>query len=312
MRRLPRRCGRGRVAERVPVSTVALTPRQQPYRPGAAARHEAPRRPPVHRRRSRVDRHARIAGRAAIGGPLRIGLLWRAVRDAPDAVQFKLRLSAKTATSSRNQSLPLLGGRVAPSTLHAGNVVRDEQSLLIGASVPAGEPLSLDVDVLDARGTSVADSTARLGSLNMTGRAHVVDGRLAGAVEATFGRRCSWFPIGSSRPRLERATSDAETALARRGRDEAGVQGVCARARPDLAHRSWPSVTPSLRMAKRRLRAGWSANWSTTSTPSPFPRSCPPGDYPIEVGIYDPRSGDRLKLDSGENHLVLAMRLHVQ
>jgi hypothetical protein len=36
-----------------------------------------------------------------------------------------------------------------------------------------------------------------------------------------------------------------------------------------------------------------------------LPNSTAPGEYPVEVGVYDPRTGDRLALASGENHLVL-------
>jgi hypothetical protein len=36
------------------------------------------------------------------------------------------------------------------------------------------------------------------------------------------------------------------------------------------------------------------------------------GEYPVEIGVYDPRSGDRLKLANGDNRLVLSTPLRVQ
>jgi hypothetical protein len=42
------------------------------------------------------------------------------------------------------------------------------------------------------------------------------------------------------------------------------------------------------------------------------PGGLPPGAYPIEVGVYEPRSGDRLSLADGDNHLVLSTRLVVR
>ena len=36
------------------------------------------------------------------------------------------------------------------------------------------------------------------------------------------------------------------------------------------------------------------------------------GDYPIEVGVYDARSGDRLQLPNGDNRVVLGTRLQVR
>src|SRR5439155_20098030 len=58
-------------------------------------------------------------------------------------------------------------GRLQPSALRAGNVVRDEQSVLIGPRAP-NEPLTVEIELLQAR--------ARLGVVKMSGRAHVVDG----------------------------------------------------------------------------------------------------------------------------------------
>jgi hypothetical protein len=43
-----------------------------------------------------------------------------------------------------------------------------------------------------------------------------------------------------------------------------------------------------------------------------LPAGTKAGEYPIEVGVYDPRSGDRLTLGDGANHLVLATRLTVR
>src|SRR5438105_520043 len=80
-----------------------------------------------------------LPAEAAIGGPLRIGLLWRATRDAPDALQFKVRLVRANGEVAQETVLPLLGGRLQPSALHTGNVVRDEQSVLVAGNVP-GEP----------------------------------------------------------------------------------------------------------------------------------------------------------------------------
>ena len=42
-----------------------------------------------------------------------------------------------------------------------------------------------------------------------------------------------------------------------------------------------------------------------------LPAGLASGDYPIEVGVYDARSGDRLLLPNGDNRVVLSTRLHV-
>jgi hypothetical protein len=43
-----------------------------------------------------------------------------------------------------------------------------------------------------------------------------------------------------------------------------------------------------------------------------LPADAAAGDYPIEVGVYDERSGDRLKLERGENRLVLPQKVEVR
>jgi hypothetical protein len=43
-----------------------------------------------------------------------------------------------------------------------------------------------------------------------------------------------------------------------------------------------------------------------------LPAAVATGDYPVEVGVYDPRTGDRLTLPNGENRFVLATRLHLR
>ena len=46
--------------------------------------------------------------------------------------------------------------------------------------------------------------------------------------------------------------------------------------------------------------------------PIQLPGDIKPGEYPIEVGVYEERSGTRLLLPGGENHFVLSSRLQVR
>jgi hypothetical protein len=43
-----------------------------------------------------------------------------------------------------------------------------------------------------------------------------------------------------------------------------------------------------------------------------LPSTMAPGDYPVELGVYDPRSGERLRLADGANRLVLSQRLRIE
>jgi hypothetical protein len=42
-----------------------------------------------------------------------------------------------------------------------------------------------------------------------------------------------------------------------------------------------------------------------------LPAGVAAGAYPVEVGVYEPRSGDRLRLPNGDNHFVLNTRLQI-
>ena len=42
-----------------------------------------------------------------------------------------------------------------------------------------------------------------------------------------------------------------------------------------------------------------------------LPAGLTAAEYPIEIGVYDPRSGERLLLANGESRLLLEVRLHV-
>ncbi len=43
-----------------------------------------------------------------------------------------------------------------------------------------------------------------------------------------------------------------------------------------------------------------------------LPSALPAGEYPVEVGVYEERSGERLRLASGDSRVVLDTRLQVR
>jgi hypothetical protein len=43
-----------------------------------------------------------------------------------------------------------------------------------------------------------------------------------------------------------------------------------------------------------------------------LPPNLAPGEYPIEVGVYDPRSGSRLLLPNGDSRVLLGSHLQVR
>ncbi|HEX8968210.1 MAG TPA: PA14 domain-containing protein [Chloroflexota bacterium] len=251
-----------------------------------------------------------LPAEVAIGSPLRIGLLWRAVQDAPPTAELTLRLVTSGGQVVQESPLPLLGGRVAPSALHAGNVVRDEQNIVISPRVPS-EPVTLELSATDAVGVPAADAPVRLGTLKPTGRAHVFD--TSGAQpEATFGPAIQLVQ-DQVEPGQARANDKINVNL--RWRSAAEIQ----QAYKVFVHLLDPSGqrVVAQRDAEpldgRAPTTGWLPNELIDDQYTiALPADVPPGDYPLEVGVYDPRSGDRLLLGNGDNRFVLPTRLHVQ
>ena len=42
-----------------------------------------------------------------------------------------------------------------------------------------------------------------------------------------------------------------------------------------------------------------------------LPANVAAGEYPVEIGVYDARSGDRLSLQNGDTRLIMSGRLRV-
>jgi hypothetical protein len=163
--------------QRVPVATVVLTP-------GSTAVSALPRDmraldgPPLVGGGLELIGARPLPEEAAVGSQLKVGLLWRAVDNQPHAREFTMRLVRSNGEVVQETVLPLLGGRLSPSALHAGTVVRDEQALTVGARVPT-EPLAVELNLQEAKLT--------LGRVKMTGRPHVFDPALSNNPKATFG-----------------------------------------------------------------------------------------------------------------------------
>jgi hypothetical protein len=291
----------GTRTDRVAAASLVLTPGM----PAASAALPPDMRP--------LDGPALIAGgleliaarplpaQVAIGSPLRIGLLWRAVQDGPTATQLKLRLVGGDGDVLQESVVPLLGGRAAPSALRAGNVVRDEQSVVVDANAPDG-PVSLEL--------SMADASLSLGSLDLTGRSHVLD-RSGAQPLATFGGGMALLSAQVSPGVLSpgdkltvslRWRSAAQMAQAYKVfvhvLDEAGQRVI---AQQDAEPQAGKAPT-----------TGWVVGEVLDDTYTlVLPAGLAAGEYPLELGVYEPRSGERLPLGNGDNHLLLATHVQV-
>jgi hypothetical protein len=288
----------GTRTDRVPVGSVELTPGDASMDAALPADMHALEGPPLVGGGLELIAARPLPAETAVGSPLRVGLLWRAVQDGPSATQVRVRLVDGGGDVLQESVMPLLGGRAAPSALHAGNVVRDEQSIVVDSRVP-DERVSLEVGLEDA--------TQRLGSLNLTGRAHVMDTSSA-APQATFGGAMDLLSAALD-PSGDKLTVTLRWRGAARMQQaykvfvhvlDPGGQHVVAQR--DAEPKNGEAPTTSWVVGEVLEDA-----YALT-----LPKDLAAGQYPVEVGVYDPRSGDRLTLANGDNHLVLPTRVTVK
>lgn len=232
---------------------------------------------------------------APTGSPLRVGLLWKAVKDAPSAAEFKLRLVRASGEVVQEATLPFFGGRLAPNTLHAGNAIRDEQSIMVSPRAP-NEALSLELQTGSA-------AAIRLGTVNVTGRAHVTDASSA-EPEAIFGGAMALLS-----DKVEQSKDKLTVSLRWRAAAE--------------MHQAYKVFVHVLDTGKTQVIAQRDSEPVSGAAPTTswlvgeviddeysiaLPAGLSAGEYPVEVGIYEPKTGERLRLDNGDDHLILPRR----
>ena len=146
----------------------------------------------------------------------------------------------------------------------------------------------------------------------MTGRGHVIEASPGDVVEATFGHA---LQLLSDQLEPARASAGDKVVVKLRWRSAAAMQqaykifvhvldpsGEHVLAQRDAEPQDGKAPTP-----------GWVVGEVVDDEYAiTLPAGLAAGDYPVEIGVYDPRSGDRLKLATDDNRLVLSTRLKVQ
>jgi hypothetical protein len=280
----------GKRTERVPMGTIALAPGKSDL-----AMVELPAdMQPVHGLSS--GGLELLAGRVpstevSPGARVRVGLLWRIVSDAPPT-QVNLRLLRENGEIVQSTALPIARGR----SLQRG-ALRDEQVLELSARAPA-ESLRLQAGV----NGSVSD----IGVLKVAGRKRTFD--TAATPKAVFGE--SMALLGYE---LESARTNVTVKLRWR-----------AEAQMDKSYKIFVHVLDD---AMSNVLAQRDAEPQDGRAPTPgwlpgeiiddelevsLPSSMLSGEYPIEVGVYEERSGERLRLPNGDSRVVLDTRLQVR
>jgi hypothetical protein len=162
--------------------------------------------------------------------------------------------------------------------------------------------VSVEAALPDAEG----DPVARLGSLDVKGRAHVFDDSKL-EPEAVFGGTMELL-------RHDVQGEGASLTVKLRWRSAAPTP----RAYKVFVHVLDPSGQHVLAQRDSEPQDGKAptTGWIPGEVIDDeyaitLPASLASGDYAVEVGVYDARSGDRLTLANGDNRLLLLAAVHV-
>lgn len=252
---------------------------------------------------------------AAPGANVRVGLLWRAVDDAPRAAKCVLKLRRADGQVVQQVVVPLLRGGDSLGSLRAGTVVRGEPSFVV-ASHLSSQSLALSVALLDDAGAALPEGTVgqTVATINVAGRQHSFESpnSLGLAQRAQFGSTVELLdhrldvaaapPGGTVRLRLHwRALSETTVAykVFVHVLDQPGQRVVAQRdAEPQAGRAPTTSWLPG--------------EVVEDEYPVDVPSDLEPGVYPIELGLYDPKTGQRLTLADGENRVILSTSLTVR
>ncbi len=288
----------GSRTDRVPVAQVTLTPGSAATLAALPTDMRPLEGPPLVGGGLELIGMRPLPPEAAVGSPLRVGLLWRAVQDQPSAVQMTLRLVGSSGEVLQEAAMPLLGGRATPSSLHEGNVVRDEQKIVISPQAPSDESVRVEV--------AIADAAQGLGSVKLTGRAHTFDASGA-AAEAVFGGAMELLSDSVSR--------DGANVTVNLHWRAAATMSVGYKVFVHVLDPSGQKVVAQRDAEPQDGKApttGWVVHEVLDDAyVVALPSGLAAGAYPVEVGVYDPSTGNRLTLASGDNRLLLTSRVDV-
>lgn len=235
---------------------------------------------------------------ASIGGPLKVGLVWRVANDQPTGGQLSLRLIDEGGSVVQEAPMPSVGARIAQQPLRSGNVVRDDRTIAISARAPTGR-VWLEV--------ATGSGSTRVGSLTLTGRGHTLD--TATPALATFGQA---IDVLASSVEPAHVKAGGKVTVKVRWRAAAEMQQAY-KVFVHVLSADGSSVVAQRDAEPQDGRAPTTA-WVAGEVIEDeyaiaLPASLAAGQYPIEIGVYDPRGGARLSLANGDNRLILPTTL---
>jgi len=248
------------------------------------------------------------------GGYLPFTLFWYAHENPADDYLVRMRLVDESGVSSAEEVRSLGRASFPTSAWRMGEFVRDGHSFAIPAEIPGGNYL-LRVDLLDAAREAVTEAVTLL-DVSVRSPDRVFD---VPVVEYSSTARIEGLAQLLGYDLAATSTSPGETTTitlywqATASVDTSYVVFV------HLLDTAGRLVTGSdlVPAGGSRPTTGWVAGEVITDPHDlSVPDAAPSGRYRIEVGVYDPHSGDRLSISDGQgvvgdDHLILDAAIEV-
>ncbi|MCJ7738433.1 MAG: DUF4625 domain-containing protein, partial [Anaerolineae bacterium] len=248
------------------------------------------------------------------GGHLPFTLFWYAHEDPAGDYLARMRLVDESGVS-RAEDVRIPGRAGFPtSEWRSGELVRDGHSFMIPAEIPAGDYL-LRVDLLDAAGEAVTDAATLLGvSVRSPNRVFDVP-----AVEYPSTGRIEGLArlLGYDLATRNAAPGGTVTIMLHWQATDSVATGYVVFVHLLDADGRLVAGSDLVPAEGTRPTTGWVAGEVITDPHVlSVPDTAPSGEYGIEVGIYDPLSGNRLPVSDsqgalGGDHLMLDVVIEV-
>ena len=228
-------------------------------------------------------------GAVSAGAAAYVTLVWQSTRQSPSVSNVRFELRTPDGRLAQTTELPMPAEGYQPARWQPGDIIRGQYRLAVGAGLPAGD-YEVFARPLPADATTAA---IRLGSLHVDANREPAASPPASALDARIG-----------------------TAFRLQGYTLAGR--VLRRGQPVRLTLSWASEAPTqtdylvfvhvLDSANRvvaqrdqqpaagaRPTSGWLRGDAIGDAYAiELPASLPPGQYTLEVGMYNPTTGVRL------------------
>jgi 4-amino-4-deoxy-L-arabinose transferase-like glycosyltransferase len=238
---------------------------------------------------------------AALGEPIALTLYWQATRKMTEDFVMHMQLHDNAGKTIAEWSGPPAGDAHPTSTWIANELVRQWIDLVIPRDAPNGD-LALVIRVANQANKQIMGETT-LTQFWVWGRPHIfTPPSIQYPLRAIFDRKIELLGYALS---PDMASGSVHLTLYWKALAPIDTSYTVFTHILDVNNKIW-GQKDSIPGDGKILTTSWLVDEIITDEyVIPFIPGVPPGTYQIEIGLYDPASGERLKTADGQDHLIV-------